>query len=337
VGERPHVAAASEGLVDQLEGRLGQSLGGEVAEHDRCVAVDGEVAQPLEELGVLLGAEAALGRELEDGVALAADDADERLHLGPGRQSGRDGAIVGGGVCPAARRGEPGGAGAQRGPQLGGHRGEILVGGGLLERSLAHGEGAERRVTDRRGVVQPLGQPVERVEVLGEGLPGPGDALGHGLPGDVLGPFEAAHDECFGPPAGGGEREPAVAHHHAGHPVPARRHAEVVPEELGVHVGVGVDEARCDHQAVGVDLLAPRPLDVAHFDDPVADHGDVALAARRARTVDDGPAAHDEIELPRMIHTNYYLTPARPLLGRARHVPERGAPWTRSRSLRTRT
>ena len=75
----------------------------------------------------------------------------------------------------------------------------------------------------------------------------------------------------------GGEREPAVAHHHAGDAVPAGRHAEVVPEELGVHVAVGVDETGRDDEPGGVDLRSAPDVDLADRDDAVAGDGDVPL------------------------------------------------------------
>ena len=53
-----------------------------------------------------------------------------------------------------------------------------------------------------------------------------------------------------------GRREPdaAVAHRDAGDAVQRRRRDERVPGDLAVEVGVDVDEARGDEQAVGVDL-----------------------------------------------------------------------------------
>ncbi len=66
--------------------------------------------------------------------------------------------------------------------------------------------------------------------------------------------------------------------------VPAR-----VPEHLGVHVGVAVDEAGRHHVALGVDL-APAPLpDPADEGDAVADHADVGAERAQSRPVDDRP------------------------------------------------
>ena len=67
--------------------------------------------------------------------------------------------------------------------------------------------------------------------------------------------------------------------------------------ELRVVVGVDVDESGCHEQTVGVDH--PRgalvePTD--RGDPPVADR-DVGGARRRARAVDDRPAADQEVKL----------------------------------------
>ena len=115
-------------------------------------------------------------------------------------------------------------------------------------------------MADVAGVVDPLGQGLHAIEELGEGGPRPVDAGVHRLGGDVLGPFQVAHDEVPLGLAAGGEREAAVAHHHAGHAVPARALTKRLPVDLRVHVGVAVDEARRHREPRGVHLaLAALP------------------------------------------------------------------------------
>src|SRR5262249_9017602 len=58
--------------------------------------------------------------------------------------------------------------------------------------------------------------------------------------------------------------------------VPARAGAEGIPEDLGVHVGVAVHEARRHHLSLGVDDLARRLADAADGGDASAPHADVA-------------------------------------------------------------
>ena len=81
---------------------------------------------------------------------------------------------------------------------------------------------------------------------VAEAGPERGDA--HAL--DVL---ERAHDEVAVGRPGRRHREAAVAHDHGGHAVPGRAAHQLVPHDLGVVVGVDVDEARADDPAGGVD------------------------------------------------------------------------------------
>ena len=61
-------------------------------------------------------------------------------------------------------------------------------------------------------------------------------------------------------------------------------------------MGMGVDEARRQHQAARVDLGAPaRAGQVAHADDAAVIDGHVALETRRARAVDDLGAPDQQV------------------------------------------
>ena len=90
--------------------------------------------------------------------------------------------------------------------------------------------------------------------------------------------------------------EAAVAGGDGGDAVQRRRVAERVPGELRVVVGVDVDDARRDHQAVGVDHLVGRlarePADGG--DAPVADR-DVGDLPGQAGAVDDEAAADQQV------------------------------------------
>jgi len=163
----------------------------------------------------------------------------------------------------------------ERAPELLLHRFEIVLARDLVEGALAHDVGAQGRVTHVPRVVDALGQRLERVEELGVGGPRPLDAGLHGLRGDVLGALEVADDEASVRLGARGEREAAIAHDDAGDAVPAGGGAERVPEDLGVHVGVPVDEAGRDDLAVGVDDLARRLPDAANAGDAAALDADV--------------------------------------------------------------
>ena len=69
-------------------------------------------------------------------------------------------------------------------------------------------------------------------------------------------------------------------------PCQQERRAERVPEDLRVHVGVAVDEAGGDDQAVGVDDLARALADAPDGGDAAVAHGDVGAMARQAGAVD---------------------------------------------------
>ena len=122
---------------------------------------------------------------------------------------------------------------------------------------------------------------------------------GHGVGRDVLGPLEVAHDEMALVGAGRREREAAVAHDHGGHAVVARARAERVPQHLGVHVGVAVDEAGRDDVALGVDLVGAPLADPADGGDAAPPHADVGPIARQSRTVDDVTVADHQVVLHR--------------------------------------
>src|SRR5690606_18679304 len=92
-----------------------------------------------------------------------------------------------------------------------------------------------------------------------------------------------------------GEPDPAVAGDHGGDAVPGGGHHPLVPGGLAVVVGVDVDEAGRDQQAVGVDGAAPDAVDPAHLGDDAAGDGHVRGAGLGAGAVDDGAAADDEV------------------------------------------
>ena len=150
------------------------------------------------------------------------------------------------------------------------------------------------------GVVDALRCRLDKVEVLGEGLPGPVDACRHGLSGDVLGSLEVAHHQVAGIGPGRCQREAAVAHHRSGHAVKARALAHRVPGDLGIHVGVHIDETGRDGEAFGVD----RAVDTAtgQFSRFLADLGDHAVgdehvgpARLGTRSVDQRSASNQQI------------------------------------------
>ena len=105
-----------------------------------------------------------------------------------------------------------------------GHRGDVVVGGRLVAgAALAHRVAAHRAVRDLRAEIDGERPLLDGVEVLGEALPLPGDALGQRGAGDVLDAFHQLDQPLFA--AGADRREPdaAVAADHGGDAVQARR------------------------------------------------------------------------------------------------------------------
>ena len=125
------------------------------------------------------------------------------------------------------------------------HPADLVVGRGALVARLAHHEEAHRGVPDVARVVEERAALLDRVEVLREGLEVvPRHALEERVGRHVLDVLQRADEQLavLGPHRR--DREAAVAGDHRRDAVPARRGERRVPEDLGVVVGVDVDEAR---------------------------------------------------------------------------------------------
>src|SRR5262249_32450986 len=96
---------------------------------------------------------------------------------------------------------------------------------------------------------------VDDGHVLAERAPLPPYRGFHRLAVDVLGPLDVIDDHVALHVFARREREAAIAHDDGGDAVPAGAAAQRIPEHLGVHVRVAVDETRRDHLAGGVDLF----------------------------------------------------------------------------------
>ena len=142
--------------------------------------------------------------------------------------------------------------------------------------------------------------PLETVEELAEALPTPLHSLLEGLERHAL---DLGHHPAGEVGVGVLERsqgEPAVAADDGGHAVVARRRGVAVPVQLGVVVGVRVDETRSDDLAGGIDGLGGRFVHLADGDDAVPPDAHVGFPGRGPGAVhyrstfdqvieDDGP------------------------------------------------
>ncbi len=167
--------------------------------------------------------------------------------------------------------------------------------GGLLVGPLAEHVGAHGGVGHLRRHVEHARRGVERVEVLGEALPLPVDALVQRGAGDVLDALHELDEEALGALAHRGEPDAAVAHHDRGDAVPRRRCHLGIPGGLAVVVRVDVDPAWRDDESVGVELARPGAFDLSDGGhDPVVDRH-VGRARRRPGAVDDRPTPDHEL------------------------------------------
>ena len=183
------------------------------------------------------------------------------------------------------------------------HAGDILGVGGLVARpSFPHHVTADRAVGHLGAVIHCQSLLFDCVEVFGEALPLPGDALGQCRTGDILDAFHQFDQPLFA--AGGHRCEPdtAVAADHRGHPVQARRLQQSVPADLTVVVGVDVDEPGCDDASGCVDVLRRLSVQTAVValaapdldNDPVLDP-DIGPERRATGAVDNGSSGDRQV------------------------------------------
>src|SRR5437867_711728 len=86
---------------------------------------------------------------------------------------------------------------------------------------------------------------------------------------------------------GGGHRERTVAHDNGCNAVIARVGAERIPGDLGIVMGVVVDDSGSDHQAVRIQHLARVSVHFSDLGDTTAADGDVAVKAGQAGPVNN--------------------------------------------------
>ena len=125
------------------------------------------------------------------------------------------------------------------------HASDIVGAGGLVAgAALAHHVGPHRAVGNLGAHVNGPPAVVEGVEVVAEGLPAPGDALGQGGAGDVLHALHELDQPFLGAGAHRCEPHSAVAHDHGGDAVARTRLEQIVPGGLGRRSGCGRPRSR---------------------------------------------------------------------------------------------
>ena len=99
---------------------------------------------------------------------------------------------------------------------------------------------------------------------------------------------------ALGLPAGR-QGEAAIAHHDRGDAVPARAGAQRIPEVLGVHVRVAIDEPRRDHVTVGVDDRARGLSNTTERRDVAVTDRHVGAVAGKSGSVDHRAVLDDQV------------------------------------------
>ncbi len=183
----------------------------------------------------------------------------------------------------------------QRGVEQGPHPLQLVGGGGPAVGVLPDGEAAQRRVADQEAGVHGEAA-LERVEVRAEVAPRPVGPSFQGVDGHALDLGQQLAEVGRVGGVDRGQAEAAVAADDGGDAVASGRRGPAVPHELGVVVGVEVDEPGAGHQAGGVDRLEGGLVDLADGDDAAVADPDGADRGRGAGAVDDGRRGDQEIE-----------------------------------------
>ena len=194
------------------------------------------------------------------------------------------------------------------------HSGDIVGVGCLVARPpLTHHVAADRAVGHLGSVIDCQFLLLDCVEIFGEALPLPGDALGQGRTGDVLDAFHQFDEPLLTTRCDGREPDAAVTADHGGHPVQTGWLEQSVPADLAVVVCVNVYESGRHDPTGGVDGLRGRPdeagivaLAAAHLDDhPVLD-ADIGPNGLAPGAVDDGASGDRQV-----VHANASSTDPR--------------------------
>ena len=247
-GSRRVLVAAE---LDDPAVQVGTAVAVRQAEADRAAAAPAGLAHPRDlgsrvaELLVVTLAEAH--RAFEHTRAGAAEHVGERQQLVGGGVGARHRASVGHAVQERAAGREAERTRRHRFLEEPRHRVDVVGPRRLgAEAALAHHVGAQRAVADEAAGVGALRHPVERGVELAVRLPVPGQAVEDRVAGDVLDALHHLREVRTIVRAARGERDAAVAEHDARDAVPAARRGDRVPRQLGVEVGVDVDEAGRD-------------------------------------------------------------------------------------------
>ena len=187
------------------------------------------------------------------------------------------------------------------------HAADLRFAGRPFHSRFTQHEKAHRCVADHRRDVEAQREGRDRVEIIGEGLKGPGNPRGEHVRGHPLDVLEGLRHQRALIGVQGRDPEPAVPGQHGGDAMPAGRSEFRVPEHLRVVMCVRVDEAGCEDQSGQID--SPPGCSrryVTHLGDVPAVHLDIGLPGRRSGTVGYPRSAENQILL--LIHCHLLPT-----------------------------
>ena len=176
------------------------------------------------------------------------------------------------------------------------HLGDIVGGGRLATHgAVAHHIDAQRQMCGLRANVDGARAPFQFIHEFRKGLPLPVQTGGQHRIGNLLDAFHQIHQGAAMVLLHRGKTDAAIAEHHRGDAVPARRRQQRVPHRLAVVMGMHVDPAGRDQQAGGIDLALAGTLFAADRRNAAVGDGDVACECRLAGAVDNIAAANDDV------------------------------------------
>ena len=143
----------------------------------------------------------------------------------------------------------------------------LIFAGFLLESSLTHGVGAQRRMTDVACVINAFRKIVDSVQKLRKGFPSPVDTCEHGITRQVFGAFQVTKYQVSILLLTRRKGKTAVTHHHTGNAVIAGAGTDGVPKDLCVHMGMTVDKAGGNHMTLCIDGLFSFFVNATNFRD----------------------------------------------------------------------
>ena len=228
-------------------------------------------------------------------AALGADRLGNRQHLGARREGAGNGPAIRQGVAGMPIHGEAQGALGHGRARQGGDLADFVLGGLFLDGALAHHVEARRAVPHEAADVDHRLQAFDGVQIAAVGFPIPGQAGEDGVLRNVLDGFHHAGEELPVLRPARGEGDAAVAEQGGGDAMPGHRRHVRIPADLGIEMGVQIDEAGRDGMAGGVDLLLAGLRHCADRGDRIAVNGDVNFLGRIARAVHDEAVADYQI------------------------------------------